>query len=858
MSQFRSPERATLAHIQKKRWSKAEGKLRKILQQDTTNAVGKYLYSLYFFKRDNPAYRPDSAYQYILGALADFGRASPRSRDKMKRFHLDSARLILHRAQIDSVVFEDTRAINTEQAYIAFLQRHTFATQRGLAMELRDEVAYLDAVKKNTHEAFLDYLKKYPASAKAGEAQTKYDRLLYEESTRENKLSAFENFLRQHPETPFRKEAEKNIFELFTLSGEVERYLSFMSLYPESSQLQKAHNILFHILHEQEEAQWPGLFLSDSLQRIRHLQESYLAPFLKNGKFGFMDKNGAEVIRPFITSLHDEYKCGNINDDIIVLSDSILARDGHVLYKGEVEEIDDLGLGFLKVKSDSCQVLLHKSGFIVQPCVQNARILGNKFLAILNDRRWSIYSLTGRAMLPNEWDEIVMNGNVIGLRKVKTWHLLTREELTALAEAKKVSLSDPYSDVKFLPDGKVWVSSKSRQAILDQTLSEIIAMNEQEIVPSFFGFVSRSSEGYTIYDRSGRGSSHFERVLHHEPWIAVRKNRDWFAFDPDQQQYKSKAYDSVRFEGPFLLGFHADTMAVHFTPGIQEFARPVKAYFIPGKDSTSFLVTEIEEKRVVNKRRGTTETERKKTVYTLKGKPLFTVTYDEIRYAGQNLFIVSRKEKKGLMDATGNLLVPVEFDAIGSVSNNMVSLLTKMKFGLYQVERQQLINPGYDKNLIPYNNENIVAYHEGQYGFIGWDNKLHGDYAFEEIRYWNDTTALVKKKGLWSFYEIATHREVMSGIKDIEIFHDALEEKTAVIQRDDYYGVVSSTRGMVIPLAFSDLVNIGSNDEPLFFTEKHVPEASLFVVIYYDKNGKFLRREVYQEADDYEKIYCQQ
>jgi hypothetical protein len=35
-----------------------------------------------------------------------------------------------------------------------------------------------------------------------------------------------------------------------------------------------------------------------------------------------------------------------------------------------------------------------------------------------------------------------------------------------------------------------------------------------------------------------------------------------------------------------------------------------------------------------------------------------------------------------------------------------------------------------------------------------------------------------------------------------------------------------------------------------------VEEASVFVVIYYDRNGKFLRREVYQEADDYEKIYC--
>jgi hypothetical protein len=61
---------------------------------------------------------------------------------------------------------------------------------------------------------------------------------------------------------------------------------------------------------------------------------------------------------------------------------------------------------------------------------------------------------------------------------------------------------------------------------------------------------------------------------------------------------------------------------------------------------------------------------------------------------------------------------------------------------------------------------------------------------------------------------------------------------------------------MIIPIAFTDLVNIGTAEEPLYFTEKHVEEAWLFVVIYYDKNGRFLRREVYEEPDDYEKIYC--
>jgi hypothetical protein len=59
----------------------------------------------------------------------------------------------------------------------------------------------------------------------------------------------------------------------------------------------------------------------------------------------------------------------------------------------------------------------------------------------------------------------------------------------------------------------------------------------------------------------------------------------------------------------------------------------------------------------------------------------------------------------------------------------------------------------------------------------------------------------------------------------------------------------------MIPISFSDIINVGSKENPFYFTEKHVEEASIFVVIYYDSNGKMVRKEVY-EQDEYEKIYC--
>jgi hypothetical protein len=95
----------------------------------------------------------------------------------------------------------------------------------------------------------------------------------------------------------------------------------------------------------------------------------------------------------------------------------------------------------------------------------------------------------------------------------------------------------------------------------------------------------------------------------------------------------------------------------------------------------------------------------------------------------------------------------------------------------------------------------------------------------------------------------------MDDIRDIRVVRDSPQEKLFIIQQNGDVGVISNKKGIVIPLKFSDIVNVGSPDLPVYFTEKHVAEASLFVVIYYDHQGKLLRREVY-EQDDYDRIYC--
>lgn len=88
------------------------------------------------------------------------------------------------------------------------------------------------------------------------------------------------------------------------------------------------------------------------------------------------------------------------------------------------------------------------------------------------------------------------------------------------------------------------------------------------------------------------------------------------------------------------------------------------------------------------------------------------------------------------------------------------------------------------------------------------------------------------------------------------MIRDTPDRKLAIVQRGNDFGVISNEGKVVLPPTFSEVVNLGSADAPLYFTEKHVPEASLHIVIYYDRNGEMIRKEIYDNAADYDRIFC--
>ena len=838
-----SPEKAALKNIDRHRWQKAETRLRKALDKDTLNPSIRYVLSVFFFQPENPSFDLDSAYHYAVTALDDYALSPSRYRDRLNRISVDSLQLIGLRIRIDSTAFEVARKANTEAAYVEFLSHFPASVQRELAEQLRDEVAFQEALKENTHEAFLSYLNRYPDARRAPEARARFDLLLYQSETRDKRLGSYEKFLGDHPETPYRNEIYQHIFEISTADGTVESFLDFTNRYPLSHLVARARQLAFHILAGADNPQWPRELMNDSLQHLIELNKTYLVPVRKNNLYGFIDENGKEVLPPVFKDIHPEYLCGYITDEILTLVGQLVARDGSTVYQGSVEELADLGLGFLKIKSGHRVKIIHKAGFVVSDSLEDGRIVGDQFLALKKNNAWRLYTLTGRLLDDRAWNDILAFHNVLVFRGSERDFIAPKRQVAQCADGLPLHLSEPFDAVQPWPHDLIWGRSGDYQGVLRPSLRGLIGFDRHSLTKTFFGAIAAVPDAFTLYNWDGRKSPTFEKVEVFGGRVAVKKNRSWYFFDPAAHEFRSQGYDSISAVGPFLLAVRADSVKVHFGgENSAVFFRPLRISFIPGMDSTSFLMVESDS--------------REKMVYDLRGKKLFSAAFDALEYAGQGVFVMTRKDKKGLLSMDGEILLSAEFDAIGSAKDNVFSILKNQRFGAFSILHKKLIKPQYDRNLLPYHLSLLTTFKEGYYGFLGWDNKPVSAFEFDEIVYWDDSVALVRKGSFWNLYDIATRKITEGNIRKIIMVKNSVEEKIAIIQRNSDYGVISNRRKIVIPVTFSDIVNLGSPDEPLYFTEKHIEEASLFIVIYYDRDGNMLRKEIYDDATDYDEIYC--
>ncbi|HEX7016555.1 MAG TPA: WG repeat-containing protein, partial [Cyclobacteriaceae bacterium] len=364
-----------------------------------------------------------------------------------------------------------------------------------------------------------------------------------------------------------------------------------------------------------------------------------------------------------------------------------------------------------------------------------------------------------------------------------------------------------------------------------------IPLAEHRLYPESFGARCVTDKGTSIFAGTHQ-SPVFDNVRVQAGRIAVSRAGKWHLYDYRTDSC-STAYDSISFTGVFAAGHRGDTVRIFFDGGnFRDFVNtPLR--FVSGRDGGAYLQA------------GTGRL----SFYDRNANLVFEGTYDGVQHAGGNYFIVSRKEKKGVVTADGKPLLPVAYDAIGDVDGNRIPLLRNMNFGMYSIATGKEIRPSYEKNIIPYNSELLVAWRKGKSGIIDFNNSVRIPFKYDGFRFWNDSAAWARDGGVWKIIDVNKGAVQVDNIQEFRIISESDKEIIVIVRRDAHFGILSSTRGVVIPIEYTEIENVGTTESPLFLAEKHVREADLSVVIYYDADGNAVRHQAL-EPEEYDQLSC--
>jgi hypothetical protein len=860
---FSDENKKAIKLLSKGNFYKTEKVLHKKLKKDSLNPGAKYLFSLLYLSPNFDRYDIDSSYFYILEAIDDFPKVNEKTYKRLNKLNITMLAIEAQKAKIDSIAFDLADSIHTLTSFNTFLSKYPTAIQKEKAIKLRNDLAYAQAQSINTYESYKAFLDTYPDADQVRDAKEMFDILLFESHTKDKKLNSYVNFLRQYPNSPFREQAEKNIFEISTAKHDLNAYLNFLNYYPNGKYATRALSYLYHLYKTNYPASdflkdFPNLHIPDSLKNIISLETHILIPVYENNLYGFINTDGITIIPPSLIKISSEYLCGNITSDFLIADENdtlhILSREGRVIAKGHFDEVRELGQGLLKIKQQDYFGVLHKEGFYVMPIqFEEIELLQNKFIKYKKNGLWGVRSLTGRPLLETQFENIEQEGKFIILTKEDKVAITNTDNLLTIADNTPVHLNFRYEDIDLIGRNHIIGIAEDKECLLTEDLKEIFPLEVQRIIELKNSWLIKKEKGIKLYDKEqvvDEGDV-FDDALYNKTWLALKKGKKWTLMDQDGRLFPDFKYDSVQLFSDNTIILHQNGLTTAFlsNKNTLDLTDAGNFHLLKSYDLHSSNGRMYNEYLLAENKKGY------KRIYTKSGKLILQGMYGQISAINESLLMVTQNNKKGLIDSTGQVILPIKYEGLGNYKDGFVSILHQGKFGIFSKEKKTKIEPEYEVNLYPYNRHLLIAVKNTKQGLISLENKVCIPFQYEEIKFWTDSIALVKDEKTWKLLDIYNKNIIYDQIDNFWVAHKSGANTTMIIQKNNEFGVINSIMGEIIPPTYNDLINLGNDENPVYFAEKKVAEAGFFVVVYLNKNGEIIRRQAFTD-EEYDNIYC--
>lgn len=829
--------------LEKEDFEKAEKRIIKALEKDSMHPGVDYFLSVLLVTDQYGEYDIDSSWFWINKAISDLKVADVKKLKELQKADLQEEDFANQRALVGRLAFYQAYNRMNLPDFLHYLEHYKETEHYERATAIRDSLAFDLAKDENTWQVYEHYFTTYPDARFVPEARERYQTLIFKDYTQDDRLESYIQFLEDHPNTPFRKPAEEIIFKRTVLKHRTSDYMGFLKRYPETHLRKQIGDILYYKVTSSNLGGLEEVLNvhtdPDSLHRLYMLEQEVLFPIFEGGVYGFLSLENRTVLKPQFQQIAKDLLCGNISSEWLLADQQIINRAGDTVLT-DVEAFTELGDGITLVYNQGTW-LYHKSGYRISDLVvSDAKTLGSGLIAFQSDQRlWGILTITGHQVLPARYYSIGQQGDFIILEQEHQLY-----DVTSLSQLKDEALQTQgfsFDDYEVIGDTLFQGFQGDRECLLNTELEYLIPLGNHSIYLTRSSAYVKDESGYQLYDKRNAElkDQKFRHLDANDGWIALQAGDKWLMIsNKTTRSVAIRELDSVRLlSSNAALIRQGDTLQVVFQSGSR---------VLPGQEDAIQFLSNQDESYLLLSSKGSSR------LYDDTGTLLFASKHEDLALLGDSTFRYRKNGKMGVLNQKGEVLVDARYD-LADGNNGLVFLLNDGKIGCYDINKKILIPAEYQARIGSFHGHYKVQ-RNGKTGLVNERNELTVPMEYDELRQWNDTSLWARDTHGWKLITY-DHSMVLEEVRSLNLVN--ARETFATILTDEGYGLLSNVQGEFLAPEYNDILNVGSEERPLFFAEQHLKAAAFIVVTYTNADGVRIRSQAYR-PEEYEKIYCDQ
>lgn len=857
--------------------------LLKFDEKNIENSGKYFLYSLYYLQDVRDRDKLDSAYFFIKESKEKFPNFSPKEAEELNEIGITLSTIDSVISVIDSLEFTFVSSANTINEYKKYMRDHPHSKYLDTSKKKWHSLEFAIASKVNTWQGYKDFMDTFRDSDEYSIAKSLYDELLFRDETSDRSLKSFENFLAKNPDTPFRDSLEYLIFKFYGLSNNTEKLIEYIKKYPQSKNNKRALDILYHsndrdmkIFNSVE----LGRSYEDSLKSISLIDKKYLLGIHEDNETSFIDNGGDIIIKKVEYAFAEDVFCSFSNLDYFILESGnykqIVNRNFKKLFgANNINFIEDIGKGLIKISYDDRVKIIHKSGFeILDEEIENAYLVDGRYILLSKNNSYALSSFLGDRIYDFIFYDVSREGPFLIFENTsELFYVSTSEDIEEKALNLNYSVSFDYQDYEYFDNETILVFSENNyEELIDKNMKTIISSGNHRIDSYPFGFTVTSEFGVrVISDKlSIPFSIFYTDIIRSEKYFITERNDKWEIKNVNTGELLLDNIDSVKTITDQVLWYRDDMKeALYFSDSVQ--------VALPEKSSLSVLnskygkktyikVISVEEEYILDdsgSKLPSTEyfyiVESGNTFSYLSKK--FSVSQTELMkmnnktskklYVGEklkvrgyvpndvisdSLFLIESNGKKGIADAEGKIILEPQYDGITSLYEEDLIIINEEKIGIFNIPSLSLIPPNFTNLLSPMGKNYLFL--EERYGLMDLSGERILDPVWKKIISLSDSVVLAEGEEKNVLINILNKENII----DFDKYSFLSEGLNSIIkvETEEGSGLYSSVSGEILMPVYNSVNHFEIEGHFYFLAKREIPEANLLINLLVDQNGHIL------------------